>query len=466
LISEVKRRTESDFDSKAELRSVLSLGWPIVLTQLFIMLTGTIDAALAGHYSSIDLAGVSLGGMVIWPIFMLLTGLTMAMTPIIAQLRGAKKDHEIAHQIRQGLWICVVTSTLLVLALMNADRVFEWVEVDPQATRIAKEYLAAAAWGGPAVVFYVTLRFVFEGLGQTRPPMWIAGAMIPTNGLLNYVFVYGKFGFPELGGVGCGYATAIIFWLELIIMLFVCRMPVFADLGAFRNFEWPRFDSVRSILIIGIPIGLTIFFEMAVFSVVGMLIARIGVVEVAANSIAGNLSWATYVIPAALGNAASIRVGYHVGSRDFKAARATSVAVYKFSFVYAVTASILLILARYYLIAIFTTDTDVVELTATLVLFIAVFQLMDDSNAVAVGALRGYKDTRVPLYVGLVGFWVIAVPLGYLLAEGIFFPGLAPGIYGYWTALTLGLTIVAIIMALRLRHISGNDEKILRFAQT
>ncbi len=466
MISEVKRHTESNFDSKAELKSVLSLGWPIVLTQLFIMLTGTIDAAFAGHYSSTDLAGVSLGGMVIWPMFMLLTGLTMAMTPIIAQLRGARKDHEIAHQIRQGLWVCVVTSILLILALMNAATVFEWVEVDPQATRIAKDYLAAAAWGAPPVVFYVTLRFIFEGLGQTRPPMWIAGSMIPVNGLLNYVFVYGKLGFPELGGVGCGYATAIIFWLELIIMLFVCRMPVFADLGAFRQFEWPRFNTVRSILIIGVPIGLTFFFEMAVFSVVGMLIARIGVVELAANSIAGNLNWATYVTPAALGNAASIRVGFHVGARDFPAARAASAAVYKFSLLYAVIMSIVLVLSRYYLIAIFTTDKVVVELTATLVLFIAVYQLVDDSNAVAVGALRGYKDTRVPLFFGLVGFWVIAVPLGYLLAEGILFPDMALGIYGYWTALALGLTIVAIIMALRLRHISGNDEKILSFAHT
>ena len=462
----IATETGTVFNSRVELKSILSLGWPIVLTQLFIMLTGTIDAALAGHYSSTDLAGVSLGGMVIWPVFMLLTGLTMAMTPIIAQLRGAGQDHKIAHQIRQGLWVCVVTSTLLVLVLMNVGAIFEWVEVDANVTRIAEEYLAAAAWGAPAVVFYVTLRYVFEGLGRTRPPMWIAAAMMPVNGLLNYVFVYGKFGFPELGGVGCGYATAIIFWLELIIMLFVCRMPVFADLGAFRFFEWPRLQSIRSILIIGVPIGLTVFFEMAVFSVVGMLIARIGVVELAANSIAGNLNWATYVIPAALGNAASIRVGYHVGARNFPAARATSVAVYKFSLLYAVTVSILLILARYQLIAVFTTDSAVVELTATLVLFIAVYQLVDDSNAVAVGALRGYKDTRFPLYVGLLGFWGFAVPLGYMMAEGILFPGLAPGIYGYWTALTLGLTIVAIVMALRLWHISGNDRKILKFADT
>ncbi|MBT6586381.1 MAG: MATE family efflux transporter, partial [Gammaproteobacteria bacterium] len=124
------------------------------------------------------------------------------------------------------------------------------------------------------------------------------------------------------------------------------------------------------------------------------------------------------------------------------------------------------VLARYYLIAIFTTDPSVINITATLVLFIAVYQLVDDSNAVTVGALRGYKDTRVPMYFGLVGFWFIATPLGYALSNGIIFPGLAPGVYGYWAAMTLGLSIVAVAMALRLWHISGNHEKILAFAET
>lgn len=457
---------DSTFNKKTELKTVLNLGWPIVLTQLFIMLTGTIDSAMAGHYSSTDLAGVSLGGMIMWPIFMLMTGLTMAITPIIAQLRGGRKEQDIGHQIRQGLWVCCGTATVLVLCMSFGGNLYAWFEVDPAATRIAKEYLAAAAWGAPPIVFYVALRHTFEGLGHPRPPMWIAGGMIPINALLNYGFIYGKFGLPELGGVGCGYATAIVFWLELIVMLFVCRQPFFAQFKVFTKFEPPDFSAIKSMLIIGTPIGLTIFLEMAVFSVIGILIARIGVVEVAANSIAGNLNWATYVIPAALGNAASIRVGFHVGARDFYAARATSAAVYKFSIIYALIASAVLVLARYYLISIFTTDPLVIEITATLVLFIAVYQLVDDSNAVTVGALRGYKDTRVPMYFGLVSFWFIAVPLGYALSNGIIFPGLSEGVYGYWTALTIGLSILAVAMGLRLWHISGDHKKILAFAET
>ncbi|MBT5722690.1 MAG: MATE family efflux transporter, partial [Gammaproteobacteria bacterium] len=375
-------RTNSNFNSKTELKAVLNLGWPIVLTQLFIMLTGSIDAAMAGHYSSTDLAGVSLGGMIMWPVFMLMTGLTMALTPITAQLRGARQEKNVGHQIRQGLWVCCATASILVVTMAFGGNVFVWFELDPGATEIAKAYLAAAAWGAPPVVFYVALRHTFEGLGHPRPPMWIAGSMIPINAFLNYGFIYGQFGLPELGGVGCGYATAIVFWVELVLMLFACRQPFFAQFKVFQNFEGPDFRTIKSILVIGTPIGLTIFLEMAVFSVIGILIARLGVLEVAANSIAGNLNWATYVIPAALGNAASIRVGFHVGARDFYAARATSAAVYKFSIGYALIASAFLVLARYYLIAIFTTDPSVINITATLVLFIAVYQLVDDSNAV------------------------------------------------------------------------------------
>ena len=465
-MSETTTATQSNFDFKVELKAILSLGWPIVLTQLFIMLTGTIDTAMAGHYSSTDLAGVSIGGMIMWPIFMLLTGLTMALTPIIAQLRGAGRQHEIGHQIRQGLWVCVGTALVLVFAMSLGGQLYDLFELDPVATEIAKQYLQAAAWGAPPIVFYVALRHAFEGLGKPIPPMIIAGSMIPVNALLNYTLIYGKFGFPELGGVGCGVATAIVFWLQLTIMLIVCRRSFFANLDVFKKFERPDFSAIKSILIIGTPIGFTIFLEMAVFSVIGVLIARIGVAEVAANSIAGNLNWATYVIPAALGNAASIRVGFHVGARDLSAARSTSATVYKFSLLYALAMSLFLVIARYHLIAIFTTDPVVVDIAATLVLFIAVYQLVDDSNAVTVGALRGYKDTRIPMVFGLVGFWFIAVPLGYLLAEGLILPGLAPGVYGYWAAMTVGLSIVAIAMGIRLWHISGNARKIIRLAET
>jgi len=310
------------------------------------------------------------------------------------------------------------------------------------------------------------LRHVSEGLGHTRPPMIIAGSILPLNAILNYGLIYGKLGMPELGGVGAGWATAVVFWVEFLLMLFVVRRPFYKATQLFERFESIRLATVASILKIGTPIGLTIFLEMAVFSVIGFLIAKIGVIEVAANSIAGNLNWLTYVIPMSLGAAASIRVGFHVGAKNLPAARATAGTVYKFSIVYALVVSALLVALRYQLISVYTEDVGVTELAAVLLLFIAVYQLVDDSQAVTIGALRGYKDTQVPMYFSLIGYWGLALPIGHALATEALLPGVAPGVYGYWTGLTIGLAIVAVCVGVRLLHISANDEKILRLAQS
>ena len=173
----------------------------MVLTQLFIMATGFMDTAMAGHYSSVDLAGLSLGGNILWPVFLLLTGVTMALTPITSQLRGGGDIKAVGHQLRQGLWMCLVTSTLLVTVMLNAGPIYAFAGVDSQATQIAVDYLAAVAWGIPPVIFYVALRHVSEGLGQPRPPMLIAASILPLNGILNYAFIYGEWVFPQLGGV-------------------------------------------------------------------------------------------------------------------------------------------------------------------------------------------------------------------------------------------------------------------------
>ena len=436
----------------------------MVLTQLFIMGTGFIDTVMAGRYSATDLAGVSLAGNVLWPSFMLLTGITMALSPITSQLRGAGRVNDIGMQIRQGLWLCLISSAILIGILLNADFFFGLVDIDPNVAQIASEYLLAVSWGVPPVILYVALRHTSEGLGLTRPPMLIAGSVLPLNALLNYAFVYGNWGAPELGGVGCGWATAIVFWVELGLMMFVVRLRQFKEANLFAEFSPPNPAIMRDILKLGVPIGIAIFLEMAMFAVVSFLIAALGVIPMAAHSIAGNLNWLTYVIPMGMGSAAGIRVGFLVGSNDLLAARVTAAAVLKFAIGYALVVSVLLVLFRVALVQIYTTDTEVIQLAAALLIIIAIYQLVDDTQAVMIGSLRGYKDTTMPMVFSLVGFWILALPLGYLLATGAI--GAAPlGVYGYWLGITAGLAVVAVMMAIRLRGLSANLGKIRRFSQ-
>ena len=444
---------------RQEAGELFRLGAPMVATQFFIMAMGFLDTAMAGHYSSTDLAGVALGGNVFWPTFMLFSGLTMALTPMVAQLRGANRIGDAGPIIRQGLWASGAAAILCVAVVTNAAPLYQWAGVDQQAADVAVRYLKAAAWGMPAVLFYVALRYTSEGLGKTLPPMLIAGSALPLNGLLNWIFIYGKFGMPAMGGEGCGWATAVVMWFELLLILFLLRSRYFIATGVTSQFSWPDPKILKEIVRIGLPIGLTIFLEMAVFSVVGFLVASLGVISLAAHSIAGNVNWATYVIPMALGSAASIRVGFFVGAGDFEQSRKVARTAVTISLCYAILVSVLLVVGRHSIVSIYSTDPEVLALAATLLLFIAIYQIVDDTQATIVGALRGYKDTTAPMLFSLVGYWAIAMPLGAALGFG--WLGYEPwGVYGFWAGMTIGLTIVAVCVGWRLLITSRSDSRI------
>jgi len=248
-------------------------------------------------------------------------------------------------------------------------------------------------------------------------------------------------------------------------MTFVVRRPFFAKARVFAQFDAPQPAELWRILRIGLPIGVAMFLGMAVFSAIGMLIGRLGVPQFAAHSIAGNLNWLTYVIPMGLGAAASIRVGYFTGANKLDSARGAAATAYKFAFVYALVVSALLIIFRHTLVSVYTTDPVVIDFAVNLLLFIAVYQIVDDTQAVAMGALRGYKDTTIPMVFQVLGYWVIALPLGSALAFG--WGSIEPmGVYGYWAGMTFGLFLVACANGWRLWRTSHNHDFVTRLATT
>ncbi|MEZ5550803.1 MAG: MATE family efflux transporter [Pseudomonadales bacterium] len=448
---------------RGELLALFRLGAPMAATQFCIMAMGFLDVAMAGHYSSTDLAGVALGSNVLWPVMMFFAGLNMALTPIIAQLRGRGELAATGAKIRQGLWLAVFVSVLCILLVVNADPIFVWADADPAAAAVAGRYLSAVAWGVPAMLLYVTLRHSSEGLGRTLPPMIIAGTALPLNALLNYAFIYGEFGAPELGGEGCAWATAIVLWFELALMSLLLRARYFRETGVLSHLEPPSLTAFLSILKIGLPIAVTVFLEMTVFSVMTFLIASLGVTAIAAHSIAGNVGWATYVLPMSLGAAASIRVGYFVGANQFGAARHVAVVAFGVSLVYALIVSAILVLARHEIISVYTSDPAVAALASSVLLLIAIYQIVDDTQGTLVGALRGYKDTRIPMLFFILGYWAVSLPLGAVLGFGLL--GFEPmGVIGFWTGMTIGLGLVALCMGWRLRSTSSNVERITRFS--
>jgi MATE family multidrug resistance protein len=445
-----------------ELSALLKLTTPIIVTQLAQMSMGVADTVMAGRVSAPDLAGVALGGNLFWPVMITLGGVLQSVTPSVAQLRGAGHLDRIAHVIRQALWLAIGGSVLLLFLLQFSREAYEFIGVDPAGIPIAVAYLDGLLWGLPPVLGYFVLRYLCEGMGWTVPGMVIALAALLLKLPLNYLFIYGGLGIPAMGGAGCGWSSAIVMWFELFAMLGVMLFSRMRAVHVFSYFERPARAEITRLVRLGVPIGGTRFFEVGLFSLVALLVGRLGIDSLAAHQIAGTMNGVTFMIPLSLGVAATIRVGYNVGAGRLDEARLSAFVALSASLLFAAAAGIALLVFRHEIAGWYSTDTVVVALAADLLVFIAVYQIFDDTQAAAIGALFGYKDTRIPMWVTLVSYWFVALPLGAALGFGAF--GSVSGVKGFWWGLTVGLGLVACILSARLNWLSRRPERIASFA--
>lgn len=441
----------------SETARLFQLALPLMGAQLASMGMGVLDVVMAGRYSSVDLAGVALGGSVFWPVLMLMMGLVQAITPTVAQLNGAQRPTEIGAVIRQGLWLALGGGLAAALILNNIEAVYLWLEVDPAAVAISVPYIRMCSYGVPALMCFFCLRFLADGLGFTRPALLIAVAALLLKLPLNYVLIYGKFGLPELGGVGCGLAQAIIMWLQLALILIVVTRKRFHHTGwlGLSRPDWPR---IRRLLVIGVPIGATIFAEMGLFSFTTLLLGRFGAEVVASHNIAMNINGVLFMPALAIGMAATIRIGFRVGAGELVQARITAAIAMGTTVAMALLGSLFIFLMRTQLVGLYTLETVVHRLSSTLLLFVVFFLVFDASQTAAVGALRGYKDTRVPMYIALFSYWVIGLPLGCTLGFG--WVDEPMGVYGFWIGVASGVGTAALLLSIRLWRLSGSSARI------
>lgn len=444
---------------RSELGVLLRLAAPLILAQLSQMFMGVADVVMVGRVSATDMAGVTLGGNLYFPTQFLVAGLLMALTPTIAQLHGAGRTCEMGEVVRQAFWIAVPAGVLLVVLFNNIEPVYHWIGIDARAIPVAVGYLHALSFGVMPLLCFFAMRYLCEGNSWTKPAMVLSMLSLPMKVLLNYGFIYGNLGLPELGGVGCGYSSATIAWLQFTAMVFIVRHSRMRQSSVFDRFSRPDGAAIGRLIRLGVPIGLANFLEMAVFSGVTLLIGRIGVEAVAAHQIAMNVGGLTFMIPMGIGMAAAIRVGFNTGAGDLEAARRSGWLAIGVATVFAVFAAIGVLLGRHWIPSLYTPDVAVAALAASLLVFVALFQLFDDTQVTALGSLRGYKDTKLPMYIALFAYWGVGFPVAVVLGYGAF--GLEPmGPQGFWTGLTLGLAVAAVGLVWRFRWLSVNHERI------
>lgn len=445
-----------------EAYSLLKLATPIIIAQLANTAMGFVDTVMAGRVSPQDLAAVALGNSIWVPVFLLMTGILLATTPKVAQRFGAGSHNEIGPLVRQALWLALGVGLAAAALLWNAEIILTLMNIDPGLIEPSMGYLRAVACGFPAVALYHVLRCFSDGLGHTRPSMVIGLCGLALNIPLNYIFIYGKLGLPAMGGVGCGWATALVMGFMFLSMLWWVKWaPFYQPSKIFSHFEWPQWLVLKRLLSVGLPIGISVFAESSIFAVIALLIGGLGATVVAGHQIALNFSSMVFMIPYSLGMAATVRVGQALGRGEPREARFAAGVSMGAALAYACLSASLMLLLREQIAQIYTPDSAVIAVATTLLVYSALFQFSDAIQVTAAGALRGYQDTRVTMILTLFAYWGIGLPVGYALGLSDWL-GEPSGPSGLWQGLVVGLTCAGGMLAVRL---AGSARKRIRAAK-
>ncbi len=430
----------------------MRIGWPLLVNFLAVGAIHFADAVMAGRLGATTLAAVAVGGSVWMLAFAMCLGIVMAISPIVSRRFGAGEFSSIGRYTRQGLILGQALGlVLLLLAQLFIDPVLLWVGIDDDFRGLTVGYVKAITFGLPAIATFLVLRFTTEGIGFTRPIMYVSLMSVVTNVSGNYILMFGKLGAPAMGAVGCGLSSAITMWLMAIaMMIYMYRHPRYKPLKIFRMMTRIRLPVIKEILALGLPISGTIMAESGLFSAVSILIGTLGATIAAAHQIALNFAATMFMIPLALSGAITVRIGHALGAQDAAAARFSGWFGIGISAAFMACAAIVMLIFRHNVVSLYTADIGVQEIAISLLLMAAIFQVADGVQIATAGALRGYKDTRVPMVISAIAYWVLAFPLAYMAA--ITFS--APPRY-IWGAFVIGLSVAAVMLALRYRTISN-----------
>ncbi|GAA5444171.1 multidrug resistance protein NorM [Microbulbifer sp. NBRC 101763] len=432
-----------------ELSHLTTLGGPLVVSNLAVVSMGVVDTIVAGRAGEVNLAGLALGSS-IWAVCAVtLIGLLAAVSPAVAHLRGGRDEEGCAKQLHQALWIALIGGILVLLALLAVPIWSQWIDTEEPVRQVLEGYILALTAGTLPFALGTALRGYCEGMGQVRPVMRIYLAAALLNIPLDILFVFGAGPIPAMGGAGCGWATAAVSCLiALALFWHAGNDPVYHSLKLRLIPDKPHWPTLRHLLAVGLPVCVGAAGEVTFFASLTVLLAPYGAAIVAAHQISMNVGSIFYLVALALAQALSIRTAHLLGQDRPKRAMFTGKVGIGTGVIYALGTGLLLITLRSLFVQAYTDNAEIIAVATNLLLLCAAFQLVDVAQAMTWGALRGYKDTRVPMYVQLFSYWLVGLPSAYWLGENFW------GVYGYWTGVCIGLGTASVLLILRFRHTS------------
>ncbi|MBR9787640.1 MAG: MATE family efflux transporter [Vibrionaceae bacterium] len=436
---------------KEEASSLIKLATPVLIASVAQTGMGFVDTVMAGGVSATDMAAVSVASSIWLPSILFGIGLLMALVPVVAQLNGSGRRVKIPFEIQQGIAMALLLSIPIILVLLQTQLILEFMDIEALMAEKTIGYIHAVILAVPAFLLFQALRSFTDGMSLTKPAMVIGFIGLLLNIPLNWIFVYGKFGAPELGGVGCGVATTIVYWIMFALLLFyVVTSERLKSINIFAELHPPQLKAQIRLFKLGFPVAAALFFEVTLFAVVALLVSPLGPIIVAAHQVAINFSTLVFMLPMSIGAAVSIRVGHKLGEESVAGARVASRVGIMVGTAMTIVTAFLTVVFREFVAELYTSNQEVIKLAMQLLLLAAVYQFTDSIQVIAAGALRGYKDMRAIFNRTFVAYWVFGLPMGYILGRTNWI--VEPmGAQGFWIGFIIGLSSAALLLGIRLR---------------
>ncbi|MBL8300040.1 MAG: MATE family efflux transporter [Rhodanobacteraceae bacterium] len=434
-----------------ECADTVRLALPLIAGQLSGVGMTVVDTMLAGHLDAHTLGAVSVGANFWVLAFVAALGVSMALSPSVAQLAGAQRLAEVGPLFRQALWLAAGMGLLLFFAVrLCAPYFLGWIGVDASLRADALGFVHAISWGAPALCGYFMLRGTSEGMGLTRPTMYFGLLGLVLLAPIGWALMYGRLGFSPQGAPGCGAATAAVMWLQFFALLaWLYWRPEYRRLRLFERVDHPDLAVIGQLLRLGLPMGVSVFMEASLFAVVALVLAGLGATTASSHQIALNASAVSFMIPLGLALAITVRVGNAVGRGDERGVRYAGYAGIGLCVATQFLSASAMLLAPQGIASLYTSDVAVVALASQLLILAGLFQFSDGIQVASSGALRGLKDTRVPMFITVLAYWGVGMPVGWLLAFRAGF-----GARGMWMGLIAGLSVAAVLLFLRFRRLA------------
>lgn len=458
-----------------ETRMLVALALPICGAQLAQAGMSVVDVMMTGRYNATSLAAVSVGSSLWMPLMLFMTGTLMGLTPIVAHLLGGQRNDDIRPAVHQALWVALVLGIIAALLLwFSVMPIFEAMDVPNTVAREAAAYLSAVAFGMPGIALFQALRAFSDGMNHTRPALWISLVGLTVNIPSNYVLIYGGDGLtnllgdwlpttvqqlPALGAFGCGIATALSMWTMALAMAYYTRRGrTYRSVSLWQQLTPPNLAGIRELVVVGVPIGVAIFVEVTLFTLIALFIASFGEVTVGAHQIALSYTTILFMLPMSLSMALTVRVGNTLGRQRLALARKVAWNGIVISIIVAAINSSLIWITAEPVISLYTSNPDVQALALTIIALAVIFQLSDSLQVNLAGALRGYKDTRIVMIITVLSYWIVGLGGGHWLGtHGVIGVSEPMGVHGYWIGLIAGLSTAAALLGWRLKWISQKE---------